>query len=206
MNGLSDLGVNIVTSRQMHIHVSGHPARPELEQMYRWIRPQIVVPVHGEARHMREQAKVALAAGVPRAIYQKNGDLIRLAPDGPEKVTEVRTGRLVLDGDVILAANGAAMNQRRKIGFGGLIAVTLPVAGGGGLAGDPLIRPFGVPIDADLDDFLADAMDAARRAYGDGSSEPERMREQVRIAVRRCATLWTGKKPVVDVALLAVGR
>jgi len=206
MNGLSDLGVNIVTSRQMHIHVSGHPARPELEQMYRWIRPQIVVPVHGEARHMREQAKVALAAGVPRAIYQKNGDLIRLAPDGPEKVTEVRTGRLVLDGDVILAANGAAMNQRRKIGFGGLIAVTLPVAGGGGLAGDPLIRPFGVPIEADLDDFLADAMDAARRAYGDGSSEPERMREQVRIAVRRCATLWTGKKPVVDVALLAVGR
>ena len=206
MNGLSDLGVNIVTSRQMHIHVSGHPARPELEQMYRWIRPQIVVPVHGEARHMREQAKVALAAGVPRAIYQKNGDLIRLAPDGPEKVTEVRTGRLVLDGDVILAANGVAMNQRRKIGFGGLIAVTLPVAGGGGLAGDPLIRPFGVPIEADLDDFLADAMDAARRAYGDGSSEPERMREQVRIAVRRCATLWTGKKPVVDVALLAVGR
>ena len=204
MNALSDLGINIVTGRQMHIHVSGHPARPELEQMYRWIRPQIVVPVHGEARHMREQAKVALAAGVPSAIIQKNGDLIRLAPNGPEKLDEIRTGRLVLDGDVILPADGATMNQRRKIGYGGLIAVTLPVHGSGALAADPLIRPFGVPIEADLEDFVADAADAARKSYGDGSADPERMRETVRIAVRRCATLWTGKKPVVDVALLTV--
>ena len=204
MNGLSDLGINVVTTRQLHIHVSGHPARPELEQMYRWIRPQIVVPVHGEARHMREQAKVALQAGVPSAIFQKNGDLIRLAPNGPEKLNEIRTGRLVLDGDVILPADGATLNQRRKIGFGGIITVTLAVDGRGGLAADPLIRPFGVPIDADLEDFVADATDAARKSYGDGSSDPERMRETVRIAVRRCATLWTGKKPVVDVALLTV--
>jgi ribonuclease J len=96
------------------------------------------------------------------------------------------------------------MNQRRKIGYGGLIAVTLPVHGSGALAADPLIRPFGVPIEADLEDFVADAADAARKSYGDGSADPERMRETVRIAVRRCATLWTGKKPVVDVALLTV--
>ncbi|WP_118857402.1 ribonuclease J [Sphingomonas mesophila] len=204
MNALSDLGVVIVTSRQFPIHVSGHPGRPELERMYRWIRPEIIVPVHGEARHLREQARLALATGVPSAVVQNNGDVIRLAPDGPKKLTEVRTGRLVLDGDVILAADGATIGQRRRIGFGGLVAVTLAVAGDGALAGDPLVRPFGIPVEADLDDFLTDASDAARKAYGDGGREPERQLEPVRLAVRRCATLWTGKKPLVDVSIVRV--
>ncbi|HET9398069.1 MAG TPA: ribonuclease J [Sphingomicrobium sp.] len=204
MNGLSDLGVRIVTGRQMHVHVSGHPGRPELEQMYRWIRPDIVVPVHGESRHMREQARLALATGVPRAVVQHNGDIIRLAPDGPEKLGEVRTGRLVLDGDVILAADGATMGQRRRIGFGGLVAITLAVGTDGKLAGDPLVRPFGLPVEADMDDFLADASDAARKAYDKGSSDPHRHAESVRLAVRRCATLWTGKKPLVDVSFIPV--
>lgn len=205
MNALSDLGVNIVTSRQVHIHVSGHPARPELEQMYRWVRPEMVIPVHGEARHMREQAKIALEAGVPRAMIQKNGDIIRLAPKGPDKLGEVRTGRLVLDGDVILPADGATINQRRKMGYGGLIAVTVPVRPNRQLAADPLIRPFGVPVEADADDFVSDATDAARKAYGDGTGDPAKVSESVRLAVRRCATLWTGKKPIVDVSMLEVG-
>lgn len=203
MNQLSDLGVNIVTSRQLHIHVSGHPARPELEQMYRWIRPQVVVPVHGEARHMREQAKVAIESGVPNAIVQKNGDVIRLAPDGPRKLGEVRVGRLVLDGDVILPADGATLNQRRKLAFGGMIAVTVAVDGQGRLAADPLVRPFGVPVEADADDFIADATDAARKAFVEGA-ERARTQEAVRLAVRRCATLWTGKKPLVDVGFVEV--
>ncbi len=203
INQLSDLGVNIVTSRQMHIHVSGHPARPELEQMYRWIRPDIVVPVHGEARHMREQAKVALETGVPNAVVQKNGDVVRLAPDGPRKLGEVRVGRLVLDGDVILPADGATMNLRRKLAFGGMIAVTVAVDGEGRLASDPLVRPFGVPVEEDAADFIADATDAARKAYGEGG-ERARAQEAVRLAVRRCATLWTGKKPLVDVGFVEV--
>ena len=97
MNALSDLGAITVTDRQLHIHVSGHPGRPELAQMYQWIRPEIVVPVHGEARHMAEQARFALACGVPKSIYQKNGDIVRLAPKGPKKLGEVRVGRLVLE-------------------------------------------------------------------------------------------------------------
>ena len=205
MNGLSDLGVRIVTSKQLHIHVSGHPSQPELQQMYRWIRPEIVVPVHGEARHMAAQAALALDTGVPKAIYQKNGDIVRLAPKGPEKLGEVRTGRLVLDGDVILPADGATMGERRRLAFGGVITVTLAVGPDGSLVGTPLVRPFGVPVEADREDFLADATDAATRAF-DPSSEPEKSREAVRLAVRRCATLWTGKKPLVDVARIEVNR
>ena len=157
INQLAERGIGIVTARRLHIHVSGHPSRPELEQMYRWIRPDIVIPVHGETRHMREQARVALAAGVPDAVIQSNGEVVRLAPGGPDKIGEARVGRLVLDGDVILPADGPTMNQRRKMAYGGLIAVTLSVAGNGRLTGEPSIRPFGVPVEADLADFLARA-------------------------------------------------
>jgi ribonuclease J len=134
---------------------------------------------------------------------QKNGDVIRLAPGEPKKVDEVRVGQLVLDGDVILPANGSTVNERRRMGYGGLITVALPIGDGGELAGTPLIRPFGVPVEEDRDDFIADATDAAKRAYSPGADE-EKVRESVRLAVRRCATLWTGKKPIVEVMLLQI--
>ena len=204
MNQLSELGVKIVTERQAHVHVSGHPGRPELIEMYDWVRPQIVVPVHGEQRHLAEQARVAVAHGVPHAIVQKNGDVVRLAPEGPKKIDEVRVGRLVLDGDIILPADGSTVTERRRLGYGGLIAVALPVGENGELAGTPLVRPFGVPVEEDREDFIADATDAATRAFSRGDEEA--MREAVRLAVRRCATLWTGKKPVVDVMLLQIAQ
>jgi len=204
MNQLSDLGVQIVTERQAHVHVSGHPGRPELVAMYDWIRPKIIVPVHGEPRHMAEQARFALAHGVPKAVLQKNGDVVRLAPGEPKKVDEVRVGRLVLDGDVILPADGATMNERRRMSYSGLITVAVPIAQDGSLAGEPAVRPFGVPVEEDRDDFIADAIDSARRAVDPGAGK-EQMRESVRLAVRRCATAWTGKKPLVDVTLLRVG-
>jgi len=205
MNQLSDLGVRIVTERQAHVHVSGHPGRPELIEMYNWVRPQIVIPVHGEGRHLAEQARLALGHGVPHAVVQENGHVIRLAPGEPKKVDEVRVGRLVLDGDVILPADGATLNERRRIGYGGLITVALPVGEDGELAGTPLIRPFGVPVEEDRDDFIADATDAATRAYSPGIAE-DTVKESVRLAVRRCATLWTGKKPLVEVMMLQIAQ
>jgi ribonuclease J len=171
--------------------------------MYDWVRPEIVVPVHGEARHLAEHARLALSHGVPKAVVQKNGDVIRLAPGEPEKVGEERVGRLILDGDVILAADGATINERRKISFSGLITVAVPIGADGELAGTPLVRPFGVPVEEDRDDFIADASDAAAKAFKLG--DEDKMREAVRLAVRRCATLWTGKKPMVEVMLLQVG-
>ena len=203
MNALSELGVLTVTERQAHVHVSGHPGRPELAKMYEWMRPQILVPVHGEARHLREQARFGLSQGIPQAVMQENGDVIRLAPKGPKKISEVRVGRLVLDGDVILPADGTTINERRKIALHGLITISLPIGPNGKLAGEPMVRPFGIPVEEDRDDFLADATDAAVHAY-DGGMPEEKMREAVRLAVRRCATLWTGKKPQVEVMAIRV--
>jgi ribonuclease J len=203
MNQLSNLGVGIVTERQAHVHVSGHPGRPELIEMYNWVRPRIVVPVHGEARHLAEHARLALGHGIEHAVVQKNGDVIHLAPGEPRKIDEVHVGQLVVDGDVILPADGPTVSERRRIGFGGLITVAVPIGERGELAGTPLIRPFGVPVEDDRDDFIADATDAATRAYSSGVDE-EKVRESVRLAVRRCATLWTGKKPLVEVMMLQV--
>jgi ribonuclease J len=111
----------------------------------------------------------------------------------------------VLDGDVILPADGSTVNERRRIAVNGLITVTLPVNAAGRLAGEPIVRPFGVPIEQDRDDFIADAADAGRRAVSEGA-DVEKVREAVRLAVRRCATLWSGKKPIVEVTLARVGE
>jgi ribonuclease J len=97
------------------------------------------------------------------------------------------------------------VNERRRIGYGGLITVAVPVSDDGKLAGKPLVRPFGIPVEEDREDFIADATDAATRAYSSGVDE-EKMREAVRLAVRRCATLWTGKKPLVEVMMLQVAH
>ena len=198
MNQLAELGARTITERQAHVHVSGHPGRPELVQMYGWIRPKCLIPVHGERRHMLEQARLGLASGVPSTLVQKNGDLIRLAPGEPKKLGEERVGRLVLDGDVILPADGSTINERRRLAFQGVIAVSIVLGKSGALAADPVIRPVGVPVEADLEDFIRDCTETAARAVSPTRDEAK-LREDVRLAVRRCATLWTGKKPTVEV-------
>ena len=115
----------LVSGKQSPIHVSGHPGRPELEALYGWIRPEVLVPVHGEVRHMREQNRVGKASGIKQTVFQKNGDLVRLAPGKPGKFGEVRAGRLVLDGDIIAPADGDAMVMRRRLAFNGMVAVAV---------------------------------------------------------------------------------
>ena len=204
-NALVARGVRIVTDRQSMIHVSGHPGRPELVALYDWLRPEILVPVHGEIRHMAEQARLGLDEGIPKAILQKNGDLLRLAPDGPVKLTEVRAGRLVLDGDIIAPADGEAMAARRKLGLNGLVSVALAVTPEGRLASSVDIGSIGLPLDEDMDQFVqeaqADAAQAVKDLKGDRKRDRLAVAETVRLAVRRAAQRWSGKKPVVQVLL-----
>ena len=202
-NQLAGKGVVMITERQAHVHVSGHPGRPELAAMYDWIRPEIIVPVHGERRHIAEHARFAASQGIPRGIVQQNGEVVRLAPDGPKKIGTERVGRLILDGDVILPADGPTMNERRRIAANGTIAVTVALDRGGKLRGEPAVTIQGVPVEEDRADFLAEVREAAAGALGGGRDEAK-LRESIRLAVRRKASAWTGKKPVVDVALIRV--
>ncbi|MEA3013450.1 MAG: ribonuclease [Sphingomonadales bacterium] len=203
-NELAAKGIEMITDRQAPVHVSGHPGRPELAAMYEWIRPRIIVPVHGEMRHMMEQARFARARGIPHGIVQKNGDLIRLAPDGPEKIGEEKVGRLVLDGDVILHADGGTMNERRRLALAGLISVAVTLDGDDRLRGEVAVDMQGIPVEEDRDAFLREAGEAAAEAVAKGAGNEDKLREAIRLAVRRCATDWTGKKPQVSVLLVRI--
>jgi len=198
-NELAGKGIEMITDRQAPVHVSGHPGRPELAAMYDWIRPKIIVPVHGEMRHLMEHARFARSRGIPHGIVQTNGDLVRLAPGGPEKIGEERVGRFVLDGDVILPADGTTMNERRRLAVGGLVSVAVALDAEDRAAGGVQIDIQGIPVEEDREAFLEDACAAAAAAVAKGQGGDDKLREAVRLAVRRTATEWTGKKPVVSV-------
>jgi len=200
-NALAAKGVVMITDRQAHVHVSGHPGRPELATMYGWVRPQVLVPVHGEMRHLMEQARFGLAQGIPAALVQTDGEIVRLAPGAPTKIGHAPVGRLVLDGDVILPADGATINERRKLAINGQISVAVALRGGK-LIGEPQIRVQGVPVEEDRDPFIDEAVDAAASAAQRGGRDREKTREAIRLAVRRVASRWTGKKPIVDVLVI----
>ncbi len=201
-NNLAGRGVRIVTERQAKVHVSGHPGRPELAAMYGFIRPKLLIPVHGEMRHMTEHARFAVSEGVPEALVQSDGDIVRLLPGPAKKIGNAPVGRLVLDGDVILPADGTTVNERRKLSLHGQISVAVAVGQGGRMLGRPQLRVQGVPVEEDREPFTADAVEAVADAMRSGGRDRNRLREDVRLAVRRAATRWTGKKPVVDVLLI----
>ncbi len=198
-NRLAGRDITMVTDRQVEIHVSGHPGRPELEALYDWLRPEILVPVHGEVRHMREQARVGRAKGIPKAVVQQNGDLVRLAPGKPGKISEVRAGRLVLDGDILVPADGEAIVMRRRLAANGLVIVVLDGKGRVHVEG------IGLPLDEDYDDFTAEAREdvavALTKLKGGARHDREAISEAARLAARRAAQRWSGKKPQVRVIL-----
>jgi len=198
-NQLAARGITMVTDRQAFIHVSGHPGRPELEALYDWLRPEILVPVHGEMRHMREQARIGKASGIPKMVVQANGDLVRLAPGDPGVLAQVRAGRLVLDGDIIVPADGEAITMRRRIAGEGIIVVVLTK---GQL---PLIEAVGLPLDEDMSEFIAEAqsdiMVAIAQLKGPKARDPDAVHEAARLATRRAAQRWSGKRPQVRVLM-----
>lgn len=201
-NALARKEIVMITEKQAHVHVSGHPGRPELKSMYELIRPQTLIPVHGERRHMAEQARFGLSCGLANALVQSNGDVVRVAPGKSKIIGHERTGRLVLDGDVILPADGATMTERRRLAQFGVISAAVVVNGAGRIAAAPEVRLQGIPVEDDKEAFLKDAVTAIYKAVESGKGGDDRLREGLRLAVRRVATEWTGKKPVVEIMLL----
>lgn len=202
MNQLAAKDVLTVTEKQAHIHVSGHPGQPELAALYGWLRPKLVVPVHGEIRHMHEQARFALERGVPKALVQENGDLVQLAPGAAKIVERVHAGRLILDGDVILPADGETINERRKLSLHGHITVAVIFSGKRFV--ESAVSYRGVPVEDEREAFIDEMREAAGQAAAGPARDEEKLREAIRLGVRRVATDWTGKKPVVDVMLVDI--
>ena len=202
-NQLAQNGVEMFTWKDGPVHVSGHPARDELALMYALTRPKIAVPVHGEARHLIEHARLARACQVPQAIVALNGTVVRLAPGEAAAIGEAPSGRLVLEGNRVVAANGEMIRGRVRALYNGAALITVTLNGNGGLSGEPQLATIGL-LDDGEDEVKNDVMRAVRTAVKkmNGANDDEAVREAVRLAVRRSFYRLLNKKPMTKVHLV----
>jgi ribonuclease J len=194
-------GVEVISADDYDVHVSGHPAREELADMYAWLRPRIAVPVHGEERHLREHVRLAKSLQVPEAIHAPNGSVVRLAPGPATIIDEAPHGRLHLDGSILVTGSDAAMKERRGAAFAGAVMVTIVLDGRNKPAAEPAVMCVGLP-----DDVVERARDAAQTALDNlrRSDDDARMAEDMRRMVRRELNDFWRKKPIVKVDVIRI--
>jgi ribonuclease J len=210
-NRLADRGVRLYTERDHPgIHVSGHPCRDELKEMYAWARPKIAVPTHGERRHLLEHAAFAKDLQVPQAISPRNGDMVRLAPGHAEIIDEVPAGRLYVDGGVVTPQNGDALRERRHASFNGVLTVTVVMDSRGKVVSGPEVRALGLAGDADyplqtaLDDLADEAIDAFKRLKGDERDNDDVIEMAVSRSVKKAAYRIWERRPVVETTVMRI--
>ena len=207
-NQLAESGVRIITDRDHFVHVSGHPCRDELAQMYQWVRPQIAIPVHGEVRHLMEHGALAKELQIPEAVVPRNGSLIRLAPGKAGIIDEVPYGRLYLDGRILVDESESHLRERRKMAYGGLATVTIAIDRNGKIVADPQVRLQGAPEHEPVSgDDLMDVVEDLVIVAADKMSRKERdddyrVEQTLRRAARRAILQYWGKKILVDVTII----
>ncbi|MCB9960442.1 MAG: ribonuclease J [Rhodospirillaceae bacterium] len=207
-NALVAAGIRILTPHDdPQIHVSGHPNRDELVDLYGWLRPAVAIPTHGEAMHTRAHAELARACQVPEVVIPRDGAVIRLAPGPAEVIDHVPVGRLALDGDRLIPLERGAVGMRRKLMHNGAVVVSLALDGGGRLLGEPQVSAPGLEDDLDGDEALIDIIAEDVVDALDGLSKRQRqdddvVREAVRVAARRSVREARGKRPPTDVHLM----
>lgn len=204
MNGLIEQGIKIVTDGQALVHVSGHPRRNELLKMYEWTRPQVLVPVHGEAAHLTAQRELAQSAGIPTVPRVRNGHVLKLAPGEIEIVADAPVGRFYKDGKLVGDFDEMGIGERRKLAFVGHVAVNVLLDSRHDFLADPDIVTYGLPEFDDegesMEDTLYDAVLGAVESIPRARRKDlDTVRESVRRAVRSAANNGWGKKPIVTV-------
>jgi ribonuclease J len=210
-NAFLGRGVNLITADDEHlIHVSGHPARDELKQMYAWARPRIAVPVHGERRHILEHVRLAKELQVPEAVAPENGDLIRLAPGPVEKIDQVPSGRLYVDGTVIINSDDEALRERRRLAAEGSINISIALSGKNAIVAGPNVSLRGLAmededdLDVAMDELERTAEAAFAKLNHSERAEDDAVEAAMVRAVRKAAERLWSKRPLVDVSVLRI--
>ena len=209
INGLIDQGIEVITDRTHLIHVSGHPRIGEVEELLGWVKPKILVPVHGEALHLSEHAAIGRRLGIPRIVSCRNGDLVELAPGTPGVIDQLPHGRVFKDGVVLVGADSRTIADRRRLSFVGMVTVALAMTDKGVLAADPEVELLGIPERGRDGKVLADvALDAVEDTVENlprqRRRDPDAVAEAVKRAVRGAIAQQWGKKPICYVHVLAV--
>jgi len=210
-NKLADRGVRLFTERDHPgLHVSGHPCRDELKQMYRWARPRIAVPTHGERRHLLEHVNLARDMQVGEALAPRNGDMVRLAPGRAEIIDEVPAGRLYVDGGMVTPENGEALRERRHAAFNGVLTIAVALDGKGRIASGPQVRALGLPgeegyeLGEAIDDLAREAERALKRLSGPDRDDDHAVEQALSRAVKKAAYRIWERRPVVETTVLRV--
>ena len=208
-NKMAERGIRLYTERDHPgIHVSGHPCRDELKEMYAWARPKIAVPTHGERRHLLEHAALARDLQIGQTIAPRNGDMVRLAPGRAEIIDETPSGRLYVDGGVVTVENGDALRERKHASHSGVLTVSIALDGMGRIVSGPQVRAIGLPGDEDtpldeaLDQLETAAEDAVRRLSGDDRDDDDLIEQTIERTLKRASHRIWQRRPIVEATVL----
>lgn len=208
-NSLARIGVDIITDNEALVHVTGHPRRDELRDMYAWLRPRISVPMHGEARHLKAHAELARASGVAEAFVMTDGDMLKLWPEPRGLIDEAPVGRLYRDGNLIVPDADGPVRARRKLSFAGIAVISMVISRRGDVLCEPQVVLDGIPLStADgeaMSEIVLDAIDGCVRSIPPKRrSDVEMVRDAVFRSVRAAINDVWGKKPIVKVVISIV--
>ena len=206
-NDFSKSEINVLSEENSMIHVSGHPAREDLKKMYNWVKPKILIPVHGEQRHMAEHINFAKEMGVKFPIKVSNGEIIRLAPGEPQVVDKVTSGRVYLDGKVLIDNDSPVLKERRNMAANGYMEITVLISKNGQIKNNPIITLKGIPfieedaseIEYDLEDVV---MDTCKSFNLNNSKQEKNLIDTLKGNCRKIINDKSGKKPFVNINLV----
>jgi len=209
INGLVKQGAEIVTDRNQLVHVSGHPRRGELTDMYHWTRPKIAIPVHGEAWHLSEHASLARSLGVEEVVMAGDGQMISLKAGDSKVVDEAPTGKIYLDGDILIKGSDDTVAQRKRLSWSGSISIAMALSDKGEIVSEPDVKFTGMPLltrdGRHMDDVIADAaLLVLENLSRPKRRDPDAVETAVERAVRSAVNAVWGKKPVCHVIVLVV--
>jgi ribonuclease J len=209
INGLIDQGIEVITDRTHLVHVSGHPRRAELAELIGWVKPNILIPVHGESLHLSEHAKLARSLGIKEVVQCRNGDLVRIATGRAGIIDEVPAGRFYKDGSILVEADSRTVADRKRLSFAGSVSVAIAINDKGVLVADPELDLIGIPErerdGALIEDAVYDAVEETMESLPrKRRCDPDAVAEAVRRAVRAVVAQRWGKKPMCHVHVLTV--
>ena len=208
-NQLVKNNINVISEENAFIHVSGHPGRDEMRDMYDWIKPKISIPVHGEHRHMKEHYDFATSLGVPQPMLIENGDMIKIAPGEPKVIDKVHNGKLYVDGNRVIDDQSRFLKDRKNIAHNGLMDVTLIISKKGNLDRNPIINIRGLPLnDDELDECFYEMEDEilkTSKAYSLNNKKHEKnLIDALKSNLKKIIYSKTRKRPYTNITLIRV--
>lgn len=210
-NQLALAGIDVITEKDHFVHVSGHPARDELKRMYELVRPAMLVPVHGEGRHLIEQAEYAVKqCGLPASQVVMNGDVLVLAPRGPRIVGEVPSGRLAVDPSGLVLTAAEMVQDRRRLSYNGAAMIVLVVDEASELVEDPRVSLIGVAEGNNRTELIGEIEraleDALERLNDRRPADDEAIQQAAVRALRKTVRQANGRRPITECEVVRLER